>query len=140
MNKFALALFIAIAPPVLSGCGGSLSNVCVEANAAIASVGAYVDEAQYAIDRARKLAEALPSELRDEALVAVAASEASLFAVTQTATKISRQCAAFDLPTMFRDFADTWDAVKAVLDTFGGGVKSVGLVDPGAYELGKSTK
>jgi hypothetical protein len=140
--KTSALLLCALVSVSAVGCGGSmketLQNVCDQTNSAIGAAGAYVDEANMTIDRARKVAEALPESIQKEALLAVDAAEGTLYAVTQTAAIISQQCADFDLPTLFRDFAVAWDKVKGYLDKFGG--TTSGVVDPTAYHLGKKAR
>lgn len=140
MKRRFIAILLAAAPMVATcGCGkGALTSACVEANAIVASVGAYLDEAQFAIDRARALAKALPAEIQGDALKAVEAAEAALFVVSKAAATASAQCRQLDIPDLFRDFAVLWDAVKALLDVFGG-EQAGGLIDPQAYELGKGS-
>lgn len=143
MNREAVATLVfltSIAAPAACGCGrGAVQSACLEASAAVAAVGAYVDEAQYAVDRARNLAESLPKELRADALKAVEAAEASLFVVSKVAATASAQCRSLDVPSLFRDFAEVWEGVKGLLDVFGG-PEAGGLVDPSAYEIGKEAK
>ncbi len=141
MKTRIIALLAIIAISLLSfgvaGCGSATPRkVCDQTNAAIGALGAYVDEAYMGLDRARKIAEAMPEKIRKEALLAVEVARSALYAVTMTASKISRQCAAFDLPTLFADFAEAWEGVKKLLDKFGGS-EAMGLIDPYAYELGR---
>lgn len=135
----AVAAFAACLSVGTISCSSSLEGICVEATSVIASAGAYVDEAQKAVDRAYDIASALPHGARDEALKAVSIADATLFAVTQAASAASLQCAKLDIPTLFRDFANAWDGVKDKLDVHGGSETPV-LIDPKAYSLGKSAK
>jgi hypothetical protein len=121
-----------------SGCSWMM-DACDATNSTIGVVGAYVDEAQFAVQSARKVAMTLPDAIKPDGINAVNVAEASLFSVAQLATTATEQCDAIDLPKMFKDFAEAWDKVKQILDKTGG-ASSLGVIDPKAYGLGKGAK
>lgn len=134
-----LATFILLLSALsVCGCSGALRDACDATNSAVGVAGAYVDEAQFAVDRARDVAASMPDSLKPKAINAVNVAEAALFAVTQAATTASQQCASFDLAQLFSDFANAWQVVKDILDKTGGGAS--GIIDPKAYDIGKKAE
>lgn len=117
-----LARMMLVVMAVCTGSGCALMRgTCAETAAVRASAAVLCGDAQARLDEAARVIDALPMDVRADAIDALRVAARALDAARGSLSAVDDACAAVDIDGVFAAFRDAWYALVPFIALMGGG-------------------